>query len=130
MERKPRCVMFLCSTGLGYPVIYVPHRVLCELDALKDDSKRQAKNPDVSRSARKAVSYLNSCLAERHPRVKGQTLKNYALMNDLDIQDADDKILLSCLQMKTAQPDKKVVSVCKILEYLKKLHWSFASFRL
>lgn len=94
-------------TGLGFPVIYVPHRVLSELDALKD--RPQVKSESVARSARKAVTYLNSCLVEKHPRVKGQSISDYIAMKDLVDMNADDKILLSCLQLKKIHPDKLLV---------------------
>lgn len=93
--------------GLGFPLIYVPHRVFCELDALKD--RAQVKSESVAKSARKAVTYLNTSLIEKHPRIKGQSISDYIAMKDLVDVDADDKILLSCLQLKKLQPDKFMV---------------------
>jgi len=102
--------VFLFS-GCGLPTLFIPHRVLCELDSLKD-ARDRTKN--VSDSAQKAVKFLNALLSEKHLRVEGEKLESYLETNTASLS-ADDKILRSCIRVKTTNPEKRLVSMLESL---------------
>lgn len=99
-------------------MLYIPWRVLQELDHLKCSSY-DLERKKLSFNARKAISYLNQNFGSRHPRCRGQSLEEF---NELVVNKsciADDEILQTCIQIQKQQKggdvvgsDLRVIEVC------------------
>jgi predicted ribonuclease YlaK len=97
--------MLLCGQYPTKVIVYVPWTVLRELDVLKSFSK----NPQVASSARKATNVLLQHFEARNPRLCGQSGKQEkAASKEFDAESPDDRILQSCLQLRTTNHHKKV----------------------
>lgn len=83
----------------GYAIMYIPYVVIEELDKIKHKPNHKEVNSCV-----KAIQYINEKLQARHPQVKGQSARNY---NIIDTPTPDDSIVNCCLQLKSIT--KKVI---------------------
>ncbi|XP_076316101.1 swt1 RNA endoribonuclease isoform X2 [Tachypleus tridentatus] len=98
--------------GRGPPNIVIPWVVILELDGLKGN---RSQTPDCSRwenqrKAIKAIKYIYSVLRNKHPRVRGQTLKEaQQTLPNFTSSCNDDKVLQCCLQIRKHVSENQVV---------------------
>ncbi|KAF5280528.1 hypothetical protein FQR65_LT00279 [Abscondita terminalis] len=76
------------------PIVLIPWIVIQELDFLKDSRT----NGKLKKQSQKAVHFINEKLSTKHPRVKGQSVRDAAQQN-FSSKNADDAILHCCLQV-------------------------------
>jgi hypothetical protein len=65
-------VALLSLQGFGCPVLVIPWQVLQELDIMKD-KRGNVKNSSLATRASRAVSFLHSNFASKHPRLRGKS---------------------------------------------------------
>lgn len=87
---------------IGYPIIYIPWRVLQELDHLKD-------SPQLKVSSRRAISYINENFTSKHPRFRGQSFQDFSAMSKSESELPDDDILQTCFHVQKEHKDKNVI---------------------
>lgn len=83
-------------------MIYIPWRVLQELDHLKDSQELQV-------GARRAINYINENFIASHPRFRGQSFQEFSNMSKSESESPDDDILQSCLYLQKKETDKKLI---------------------
>ncbi|KAK6629039.1 hypothetical protein RUM43_002856 [Polyplax serrata] len=96
--------------NLGFPIVYIPWRVLQELDHLKN-YKMRASDGQLQVNARQAILYLNENFKCRHPRLFGQSFDDYSRIMVKDTSVADDEILQTCIQLTNDYFNMKVILI-------------------
>lgn len=116
---------FFFITDLGFPIVYIPWRVLQELDHLKN-YKMRASDGQLQVNARQAILYLNENFKCRHPRLFGQSFDDYSRIMVKDTSVADDEILQTCIQLTNDYFNMKVVRKCNFENY--SCQWSVVTY--
>ncbi|KAL0280262.1 UNVERIFIED_CONTAM: hypothetical protein PYX00_001606 [Menopon gallinae] len=90
----------------GLPTIFIPWRVLQELDHLKASSNKQ-----LSVSAMRAIRYINDNFTARHPRIKGQSFEEFSSLTKQECLSPDDEILRICLNIVKGDESNVVILI-------------------
>ncbi|KRT80396.1 hypothetical protein AMK59_8785, partial [Oryctes borbonicus] len=76
-------------------IVYVPWIVIQELDYFKDG---RSGSSVMLKASKKAITFINNNLSQKHPRLKGQTVKEELYQRESSA-NPDDSILFCCLQL-------------------------------